>query len=257
MGPVSGNVYTVVIGDTLFSIARRFCTTPQQLAATNHIPNPWLIFAGQSLIVPVGSSPTPTPPSPTPTPTPSPQRYLTITSPTPGAVLQLTFTATGTGAGLFEGNVVVKALSNTGQVLAQQPTTLQGPNVGTGGPGTWAVTLTVNVAPGTPGTIEASSPQSNVAPVLVPVTFGSAPPPSYKVFAPGECQIQSRPNAPLYAFPNGPQTGQFGPASGVFPAIAGARVSNLYWYQISNTPGVPPVWAPFSSTTNTIGNCIW
>ena len=262
MGPVSGTTYTVVLGDTLFSIARRFCTTTQQLAASNGIPNPWLIFAGQHLTVPVGSSPTPrrppTPPPPTtPTPTPSLQRYLTITNPAPGTVLPPTFSVSGTGAGLFEGNVVVTAFANTGQQLAQQPTTLQGPNVGTGGPGTWSTTLTVNVAPGTPGTIQATSPQSNVAPFIVSVTFGTVPPPSYKTFAPGECQIQSRPNAPLFAYPNGPQTSQFGPASGIFPAISGARVSNQYWYQISTTPGAPSVWAPIGSITTTIGNCIW
>ena len=55
MGPVNGTTYTVVLGDTLFSIARRFCTTTQQLAASNGIPNPWLIFAGQHLTVPIGS----------------------------------------------------------------------------------------------------------------------------------------------------------------------------------------------------------
>ena len=34
--------------------------------------------------------------------------------------------------------------------------------MGTGGPGTWTATLTSHVPPGTPGFVEASSPQSNV-----------------------------------------------------------------------------------------------
>ena len=54
MGPLNGNVYTVVAGDTLFSIARRFCTTVNFLATTNGIPHPARIYVGQRLAVPVG-----------------------------------------------------------------------------------------------------------------------------------------------------------------------------------------------------------
>jgi LysM repeat protein len=168
MGPLNGNIYTVVAGDTLFSIARRFCTTVNFLATTNGIPHPARIFVGQRLAVPVG-------PTPAPTPTPPAQRYLTMAFPTNGAVLPNTWTATGTGAGLFEGNVVVTAFTNAGVQIAQQPTTLQGANVGTGGPGNWSVALTTNVAPGTPGYVIASSPQSNVQPVRANVTYGQQP----------------------------------------------------------------------------------
>ena len=183
MGPLNGNVYTVVLGDTLFSIARRFCTTVEQLAASNGIPHPWRIFAGQRLVVPVAPlppQPTPLPPQPTPppqqpTPTPPQQRYLTMTFPTAGVALPTTWTATGTGAGLFEGNVVVAAFTNAGVQLDQRATTLQGSNVGAGGAGTWSVSLTTNVAPGTPGYVVASSPQSNVAQVRVAVTYGQNP----------------------------------------------------------------------------------
>lgn len=169
MGPLNGNVYTVVLGDTLFSISRRFCTTVEHLAASNGIRHPWRIYAGQRLVVPV-------PTQPTPQPTPQPQRFLAITSPLPNQVVNLTFTATGTGAGLFEGNVVVTAFTSAGVQLAQQATTLQGANVGTGGAGTWSTSLTVNVTPGTPGYIEASSPQSNVTPVRANVIYGQAAP---------------------------------------------------------------------------------
>jgi LysM repeat protein len=166
MGPLNGNIYTVVLGDTLFSISRRFCTSVEHLAASNGIRHPWRIYAGQRLVVPVPTQPTPTP---------QPQRFLSITSPLPNQVVNLTFTATGAGAGLFEGNVVVTAFTNAGAQLAQQATTLQGANVGTGGAGTWTVSLTVNVPPGTPGYIEASSPQSNVAPARVNVVYGQQP----------------------------------------------------------------------------------
>jgi hypothetical protein len=172
MGPLNGNIYTVVAGDTLFSIARRFCTTVNFLTTTNGIPHPARIYIGQRLAVPVGTTPTPTP-----TP-PAQQRYLTITSPLPNQVVSYpTFTATGTGAGLFEGNVVVTAFTSSGGLITQQAVILQGANVGTGGPGTWTATLNVgSVPPGTAGYVEASSPQSNVAPVRVNVIYGQATP---------------------------------------------------------------------------------
>jgi LysM repeat protein len=172
MGPLNGNIYTVVAGDTLFSIARRFCTTVNLLATTNGIPHPARIYVGQRLAVPVGTTPTPTP-----TP-PAQQRYLSISSPLPNQVVSYpTFTATGTGAGLFEGNVVVKAYTSSGGFITQQAVILQGANVGTGGPGTWTATLNVSaVSPGTAGYVEASSPQSNVTPVRVNVVYGQAAP---------------------------------------------------------------------------------
>ncbi len=43
--------YTVRLGDTLFSIARRFGTTVAKLAAANGITNPNRIWAGQVLVI--------------------------------------------------------------------------------------------------------------------------------------------------------------------------------------------------------------
>lgn len=172
-GPINGNVYLVVRGDTMFSISQRFCTTVPQLSAANGIGNPWRIYAGQTLVIPGGAPP------PGPTPTPPPSRFVAISSPTAGQTIPLTFTASGTGAGLFEGNVVVSAFTQGGQLLAQQATILQGSNVGTGGAGTWQVTLSVNVTPGTPGYIQATSPQSNVTPATVQVIYGSGQPAAF------------------------------------------------------------------------------
>ncbi|MEO0561370.1 MAG: LysM peptidoglycan-binding domain-containing protein [Chloroflexota bacterium] len=44
--------YTIVRGDTLFSIANRFDVTVDELAAENNIVNPSLIFWGQTLTIP-------------------------------------------------------------------------------------------------------------------------------------------------------------------------------------------------------------
>lgn len=63
----NGFLYTVVSGDTMFLIARRFGVSLNALIAANpQIPNPDLIFPGQVLCVPTGVTPTPPPPPPPP-----------------------------------------------------------------------------------------------------------------------------------------------------------------------------------------------
>jgi LysM repeat protein len=187
------------------------------------------------------------------------QPFITISSPAPGALLPATFTVSGTGGGLFEGALVVRAQNNAGQILAQQPTTLQGANVGAGGTGTYSVQLTVNVSQNTPGKIVAyagsSSGSGVLAQAVVAVTFTPGSP-AYKVYAPGQCKIQGKPNAPFYAYPGGPQTGYFG-AGGTFDAARGAKVSGAYWYEINTDPGSgnPPVWVPTSSTISATAGC--
>ncbi len=59
-----GGTYIVQRGDTLYSLARRFGTTVEALAAANGIVNPNLIYAGQVLVIPGGAAP----PAPAPTP---------------------------------------------------------------------------------------------------------------------------------------------------------------------------------------------
>ncbi len=65
-----GNVvYTVKPGETLFSIGRLYGVNPYSIAAANNIPYPYIIYPGQQLIIPTGT----TPPGPTPIP-PQPGR---------------------------------------------------------------------------------------------------------------------------------------------------------------------------------------
>jgi LysM repeat protein len=62
--------YTVVRGDTLYSIARKFGTTAAKIQAFNGIVNASRIFAGQVLKIPTGattSAPPPTTPNTSPT----------------------------------------------------------------------------------------------------------------------------------------------------------------------------------------------
>ncbi len=67
-----GNVvYVVKPGETLFSIGRLFGVNPYSIAAANNIPYPYIIYPGQQLIIPTGTTPpgpTPYPPGPTPYP---------------------------------------------------------------------------------------------------------------------------------------------------------------------------------------------
>jgi heat shock protein HslJ len=134
-----------------------------------------------------GDTVTPLPPTkatavPTAQPTRQPtEAYIQVDEPVQGAVLDITkpVVVKGTGAGLPEGNVVVEAIDRDGNVLAQQPTTLQGKDVGTGGQGTWQVELEIQTQPGMAGRIVAYSKSpldnSTVAEDAVEVSFGSTP----------------------------------------------------------------------------------
>ncbi|MCJ7660468.1 MAG: YbaY family lipoprotein, partial [Anaerolineales bacterium] len=112
---------------------------------------------------------------------PTPQPFITITEPPSGAVLEIVnpITVKGTGAGLPEGSLVVQALDASGNILAQQPTTIQSPDAGTGGSGPWSVQLQVATQSGTTGSIRAfsTSPQDDslIAEARIQVTFGKTP----------------------------------------------------------------------------------
>jgi heat shock protein HslJ len=109
------------------------------------------------------------------------QPYIRIDEPTQGALLDITgpVGVRGSGAGLPEGNVVVEVLDAQGNLLAQQPATLQGRDVGTGGEGVWSTDLTIEVEPGTAGKIRAYSPSpvdgSIIAEDSVKVSLGQTP----------------------------------------------------------------------------------
>ncbi len=70
-----GQIYTVMAGDSLFSIAQRFGISLQELVAANpQITNPDLIFPGELICIPVVVQPFPGEPLvPTPHPMPCPE----------------------------------------------------------------------------------------------------------------------------------------------------------------------------------------
>jgi uncharacterized lipoprotein YbaY/heat shock protein HslJ len=86
---------------------------------------------------------------------------IKIDQPKDGAVLDtaLPVTVSGTGRGLFENNVVVEVLDSSGNVIVQEPTTMQTEEVG--GAGTWSIDIRIPAGDGEKGTIHAfsTSPQ--------------------------------------------------------------------------------------------------
>ena len=244
-GTVYGNVYTVVAGDTWYSIGQRFGLPWETISNANGGGG---LYPGRQLIIPgLSSAPPATPQS----------AYVSITNPQAGAMLPATFTVSGKGAGLPEGNVVVTAKDSAGRVLAQRATTLQGPNVGLGGEGTWSTSLTVNAPTVMSGAIEATSPG---APVMagVSITYSGAGSSSggAVVYAPGQCTIYGAPGAPMYQYPGGPQVGQF-VAGGPVEAKQRTVYNNMDWYMIQPeaSMGNPPTWVPVSSLYSVGGGC--
>ena len=110
------------------------------------------------------------------TPTPA----ITITSPAEGAVLEDldAISVSGTGTALFENSLTVRALDSTGGILAEVPVTTDAAEMGE--TGDWSTTLSVEVAPGSAGSIYAfavsAEDGSVVAQAQVNVTYGTAGP---------------------------------------------------------------------------------
>jgi heat shock protein HslJ len=103
---------------------------------------------------------------------PSPE--LTITEPFEKAYLDssLPIAVSGTGAGLPEGNVVVQIVDQDGNMLAEEATTLQGPDVGAGGEGSWSVELTLAPIVAELGEITAFSPSPDGGEPLASASIG-------------------------------------------------------------------------------------
>jgi 2',3'-cyclic-nucleotide 2'-phosphodiesterase (5'-nucleotidase family) len=61
MLPAFATTYEVVSGDMLYRIAQKYGVTVQQIVDANDIKNPDLIYPGDKLLIPDGTTPTPTP----------------------------------------------------------------------------------------------------------------------------------------------------------------------------------------------------
>lgn len=127
--PGQCQTYVVQRGDTLISVARRFDTTWQQLAALNSIAAPYTIFPGQTLRVPPCTSPGPLGP-------------INITSPTAGATVRSPVLVAGIGAASFENNLVIRVLDASGRIVGSGPATVQA-DLGQPGPFSASIPFTI------------------------------------------------------------------------------------------------------------------
>ena len=104
---------------------------------------------------------------------------LVILDPDNGSTvdIEVPVTVMGGGVALYENKVVVRALDETGKVLAEQITTTSAAEPG--GAGRWSAALTIRAMPGTPGRIIAFSPaaDSNTPDAAdeISVTYGVPP----------------------------------------------------------------------------------
>jgi LysM repeat protein len=243
--------YWVIRGDTWYSIGKRFGVSVQALRQANGQYYP---YAYTPVIIPgLNAGPIPPPVWPTPTPPPPlPAAHISITSPPANVILPATFTVSGQGGNLPEANVVVRVKNQSGAVIAEQATVLQGPDVGTGGEGSWSVQFTVNEPSGSSGTIEASSPGTSAFASII-VFFGNGGNVDYP---PGQCQIHVRANEPGYDQPNGRVLGIF-PSPTTLEAQHRERVNNVDWYRASVTIDnvITPVWVPATSLDSVSNGC--
>lgn len=106
--PKQDIIYTVVKGDTLSGIAKRYGTTYQKLAAYNGIANPSLIRVGQKIKIPQTEQ-TSAPSAPTPTPTPEPAPAIKV-----GSIVRLK-----TGAKTYTGGSLAKYVYLRDHVVSQ------------------------------------------------------------------------------------------------------------------------------------------
>lgn len=158
--------YTVAAGDNLFRIAIQYETSIYAIALVNGIPNPNLIYTGQTLIVPYpGSQKWPVVPTVTPTLYPFTPRVLTPT---------WTPTATGTAT-----TTVVVVMQNIAfipaTVTVNQGTTVMWKNVDT---------VNHTVTSGTPGNISGTFRSGTLTPQQT-FSFTFTVPGSYPYF----CEI--------------------------------------------------------------------
>jgi LysM repeat protein len=83
--------YVVQPGDNLYRISLRYNVTIAAIVAANNIPNPNLIYVGQTLVIPTGGTPPPTQAPGTPAPTQQPGgevEYIVVAGDTLGRIAQ-------------------------------------------------------------------------------------------------------------------------------------------------------------------------
>ena len=176
-GVLQDGLYTVVRGDTVYSVSRRFCVSEWDLRQANHMRHSSRLYAGTKIIIPQddsgggdhsgdGSC--------------TGDTTISISSPVPNADVGTTFQVSGQATVRRNSLVVVRAFDANGRQLDQRDTYLNWTGRNGNCLGTFAVTLAVrSVASGTEGYIVATV--AGVTSERVPVIYGEGVPLSQSV----------------------------------------------------------------------------
>lgn len=152
MGLLNGMYYIVAPNDTLFSITQRFGIAESTLQKANGIHKTRYLSAGAHLYIPGLDTSRAV--------CKGGRAYVTIDAPADGTTVDATFTVRGRGCGLFENNVIVRALRADGTQLVQRAVTLQDTEAGSGKEGSYSTQLTISGYTG-PGRIEVFNVESD------------------------------------------------------------------------------------------------
>lgn len=137
--------YTIQAGDYLIGLAQRTGTTAAELAVANCLPNPSALFTGDVLYVPR---------NPSPLIEPGPDVVVVFEEPSQNASLDVlqAVMVTGYTEDAPEGNTLVRALDNNGDVIDEQLVEVTAETAGRHNRWGWKATLDLSsVAPGTHG----------------------------------------------------------------------------------------------------------
>ncbi len=166
-GVLQDGLYTVVRGDTVYSVSRRFCVSEWDLRQANHMRHSSALYAGTKIIIPgdgSGGGDNSGDGSCTGDTT------ISISSPVANANVGATFQVSGQATVRRNSLVVVRAFDANGRQLDQRDTYLNWTGRNGNCLGTFAVTLAVrSVAPGTEGYIVATV--AGVTSERVPVVY--------------------------------------------------------------------------------------
>lgn len=162
-GDVYGYRYVVAPGDTLYSIANRFCTPVERLQQLNGIQNPNVLLAGTVLEVP-GLGPT--------LPQGCSSPFVSITSPVSGASVGSTFNISGHGCGLSQSDVVILVQDSAGQEVGRITTPLIRSSASEA---TYTFSTFVAIANGQGATLRLTAYAGNATSGTIQITFIGVP----------------------------------------------------------------------------------
>jgi hypothetical protein len=184
-GVLENGLYTVIWGDTVYSVSRRFCVSEWDLRQANHMRHSSRLYAGTKIVIPGGGSGEITPDEPIIPGDGSctDATTIAITAPAPNTNVGTTFQVSGQATVRRNSLVVVRAFDANGRQLGQRDTYLNWTGRNGNCLGTFAVTLDIpSTASSTEGYVVATV--AGVTSERVPVIYGQGSCPFLTITAP-------------------------------------------------------------------------